>query len=129
MRVLLLGAVALLFSCADPLCGCSEPGFGVVLKGTLLSQSAVPLPGWRVRAQFGAGTCSTFIDTYSSAVTDPAGRLALRLDLPLIDSVCVQLFARDTTAGAPESPLEGPLRLAINRRMVDTLNVSLVLAP
>ena len=129
MRVVLFAGVALLFSCTSPVCGCSPMRFGMVLRGTLVSQSATPLPGRRVRAEVGVGTCSTFLDSYASAVTDPAGRLTVALEAPSIDSVCVRLFARDTLAGAVESPLIGPLRLPGGRSSWDTLTVSLVLAP
>ncbi len=129
MRLVLFAAVALMFSCTEPACGCSPARFGMVLRGTLLSQSATPQPGRRVRAEIGVGTCSTFLDSYASAVTDPTGRLTLALDAPAIDSVCVRLFARDTVAGAVESPLIGPLRLPGGRSSWDTLTVSLILAP
>jgi hypothetical protein len=129
MRLVLFASVALLFSCAEPVCGCTPIRSGMVLGGTLVSQSATPLPGRRVRAEIGVGTCSTFLDSYASAVTDPAGRLTLALDAPGVDSVCVRLFARDTVAGAVEWPLVGPLRLPGGRRTWDTLMVSLVLAP
>lgn len=129
MRLILFAAVALLFSCTEPVCGCSPERFGLVLRGTLVSQSATPLPGRRVRAEVGVGTCSTFLESYSRAVTDPAGRLTLPVETPAVDSVCIRLFARDTVAGAIEAPLVGPLRLPGGRIAWDTLTVALVIAP
>lgn len=129
MRFAVLCAVCLLISCVEPVCACSPPMLGMVLQGTLRSQAAVPQPGKRVRAEVGVGACATYFDTGASSVSEPDGRVTLAFGAPGTDSVCVRLFARDTVAGAAETPLVGPLRLPGGRMPFDTIAVALVLAP
>lgn len=129
MRYALLAALLLSISCADPICACSPPRFGVVLQGTLVSSTDVPQPGKLVRAELAVATCTTYYPRYETGVSDAEGRLVLELDTFGVDSVCVRLFARDTVAGAVEQPLVGPLRLPRGTVRFDTVTVPLVIAP
>lgn len=119
----------LMLSCSEPVCGCSPIPNAIVLQGTLQSATGVPQPGKRVRAELAVATCTTFFDTYASSVTDAAGLLRLEIETPRVDSVCVRLFARDTTPGAPEVQLVGPLRVPGGSSRVEPVAVTLVLPP
>jgi hypothetical protein len=129
MRYALLAALLLSISCVDPVCACSPPRIGMVLRGTLVSSTDVPQPGKRVRADLAVATCTTYYPGYASGVSAADGKLVLELDTFGVDSVCVRLFARDTVAGAVEQPLVGPLRLPRGTTRFDTVTVPLVIAP
>lgn len=129
MRFTWLAVFLLMLSCSEPICGCSPILNTIVLQGTLQSASGVPQPGKRVRAQFAVATCTTYLDTYGSSVTDAAGLLRLAIETPRVDSVCVRFFARDTVPGAPEVQLVGPLRVPGGSPRVETYPVALVLPP
>jgi hypothetical protein len=129
MRFTWLAVFLLMLSCSDPVCACSPRPNAIVLQGTLQSATGVPQPGKRVRAEVAVATCTTYLDSYANNVTDAAGGLRLEIETPRVDSICVRLFARDTTAGAPEFPLVGPLRVPGGSPRVETVAVSLVLPP
>lgn len=128
MRKLLLAVLLLSISCTNPLCGCSPPRFAVVLRGTLQDSEGAPIAAQRIRSETAYSGC---VDYYSAAssLTTADGRFSFVVDAPVRDSVCVRFFARDTVAGAVESPVGGVLRVKGTEFPWDTVDVPLTLAP
>lgn len=129
MRIAALSALALLFSCSDPVCGCSPRQAGVVLTGVLRTSAGTPRPGMLVRGVVAQGVCDAYIPVGGGDVSAPDGRVSLRLYATPVDSLCVRLSAQDTLAGSPVIVLPGIVRVHGRYEPYDTVGVDLTLPP
>jgi len=126
----LLGLV--LLSCdafTKPLCACTPAQAGSVLLGTISSATGVPTPGLRVRAEYAFLPCDTFYSNPTSSLSASDGKYSITVASGWADSVCVRLFARDTTPGAPEVALAESPRLLLRWWPFDSTALDLALPP
>ena len=129
MRRTMLIALALLSSCADPLCPCTEPPTGVELQGTLVSATGVPQQSKRVSVTVSNGTCTTYMYPYVETLSDSAGLVRLQVPTFGTDTTCVRLWVRDNVFGATERELPPTLRVRGSARPYNTVTVPMILPP
>ena len=113
----------------NPLCSCSPPQAGAELMGTIRSATGVAVSGFRVRAERSYGACAEFDRNPTSTVSAPDGRYSITIAAGWADSVCVRLFARDTTPGAEEVALSVSPRVLLRWWPYDTTALDLALPP
>ena len=129
MRRTMLIALALLASCAGPLCPCTEPATGVELQGTLVSATGVPQPGKLVNVTVSNGACFTYAFPYVEALSDSTGLVRLQVPTFGSDTTCVRLWVRDNVLGATEREMPPTLRVRGSVWPYRTLTVPMVLRP
>lgn len=129
MRIAALLALALLFSCSNPVCGCPPEQAGVVLTGVLRTAAGTPRSGMLVRGVVAQGACDAYFAVGGGDVSAPDGRVSLRLYATPVDSMCARLSAQDTVAGSPVIALPGIVRVHGRYSPYDTVGVDLTLPP
>lgn len=124
----LLLVLAVLGSCANPLCGCTPEPYGAVIDATVRSAADERVAGLRLRAETARGsTCENFQSALQSGVTDSAGMASIRFIVFTSDSLCVRFLANDTASRDPDFLIPDTLRVRPKLVPWDTVAWTLVL--